>query len=109
MTQLPLEWSMDGSGHAVHPSGAKPAGLSRLARGQTGRSRPGIRGGVDAPYCPRCREQRKRMDELKVAVIGCGGLGKREAQIAHEAPGVRLVAVSDANEQVAQAVAASLD
>ena len=43
------------------------------------------------------------MDELKVAVIGCGGLGKREAQIAHEAPGVRLVAVSDANEQVAQA------
>lgn len=45
-------------------------------------------------------------DVLRTAVVGCGGLGRRQAQIASNAEGVELVAVSDVNAESAKAVAA---
>ncbi len=46
------------------------------------------------------------MDDLKMAVIGVGHLGRHHARLAATLPGVRLVAVVDAREQQARNIAA---
>ncbi|MBI3912003.1 MAG: Gfo/Idh/MocA family oxidoreductase [Armatimonadetes bacterium] len=45
---------------------------------------------------------------LRVAVVGCGGLGRREAAIAAASSGVSVVAVCDARAESAREVAAQL-
>ncbi len=47
-------------------------------------------------------------EKLRIGVIGCGGLGKRQAQIAKETEGVDLVGVADVNEDSARQVAEEL-
>ena len=44
-------------------------------------------------------------DTIRVGVVGCGGLGRRQAQIAAEATDVELVGVSDLHLPAAQEVA----
>src|SRR5690606_31932021 len=44
-------------------------------------------------------------DQLRLAVIGVGALGRHHARILSEMDGIRLVAVADPREQQAQAVA----
>ncbi|WP_437187242.1 Gfo/Idh/MocA family oxidoreductase [Planctomicrobium sp. SH668] len=46
-------------------------------------------------------------DQLKLAVVGVGALGRHHARILSQMPGVDLVAVSDANQEQGQSVAAS--
>ncbi len=47
-------------------------------------------------------------EKLRVGVVGCGGLGRRQAQIAKEAEGVELVGVADVNEAGARELAEEL-
>lgn len=48
-------------------------------------------------------------DQLRLAVIGVGALGRHHARILSQMDGVRLVAVADPREQQAQSVAASCE
>ncbi|MBU0609081.1 MAG: Gfo/Idh/MocA family oxidoreductase [Armatimonadetes bacterium] len=45
-------------------------------------------------------------DDLRIGLIGCGGLGRAQAKIVAAEPGVELAAVSDVKVQSAQEVAA---
>ena len=47
-------------------------------------------------------------DDLRVAVIGCGGLGRKQAQIAAEMEGIDLIGVSDVIEDSARETAEQL-
>ncbi len=48
-------------------------------------------------------------DNLKVGVVGCGGLGKRQASIVNDLADVNLVGVADVNLASAQQLATELD
>lgn len=48
-------------------------------------------------------------ENLRIGLIGCGGLGRAQAKITADEPGVELAAVSDVNLQSAQEVAAQHD
>ena len=47
-------------------------------------------------------------DQITACVAGCGGLGRREAQIVHAMEGVRLLGVCDANPDSAASLAEEL-
>ncbi len=48
-------------------------------------------------------------DNLKVGIVGCGGLGRSQASIVNELADVNLVAVADVNLESAQQLANELD
>ncbi len=48
-------------------------------------------------------------DGLRVGVVGCGGLGRRQASIVNELAGVNLVGVADVNPQSAKQLADELN